>query len=120
MAAPCAGAAKLDDTPTRPRPKLTNAATKIARILILLASSREALTQRLPCSGVWRAYAALREWLAPRIHPSIGLRPNRPVPQRQTPLAENLRSAIRTARGWRIHRLFMARCGINSCPWAHN
>jgi hypothetical protein len=38
MAPPCPGAAKLDDTPRRP--KLTNAAMKIARILILLASSR--------------------------------------------------------------------------------
>jgi hypothetical protein len=89
--------------------------------LTLLACSRKAPTERLPCSGVWRARAAVRGPAGDAAHSSVDrLSPNRPVPRRQTPLAENLRPTIRTARGWLIHRLFMARRGINCCAWAKN
>src|SRR5262245_62184510 len=99
MAAPLAGVAKLGDTPTRPMPKPTSAAMKIARIF----DSPCVLERRRPSASHALAFGdrVLRSEIrpaAPRVHPSIGLSPNRPVPRRQTPRSEEHTSELQSLR----------------------
>jgi hypothetical protein len=88
VAAPDAGAAKLGDTAQTPMPKPTNAAMKTARMSFSLL-----LEGRRPSASHGLAFGdrVLRSEIrpaAPRLHPSIGSSPDRPVPRRQTPLAQ--------------------------------
>src|SRR6516164_9842920 len=61
MATPLAGAAKLGDTPARPMPKPTSCWDEDCTHFRLSLRPREAPTERLPCSGVWRPRAAVRD-----------------------------------------------------------
>src|SRR5215510_10328421 len=90
MATPLAGAARLGATPARPMPKPTSAAMKIARIFY----SPCVLKRRRPSASHVLAFGdrVLRSEIrpaAPRSSVDRLVAPNRPVPRRQTPLAQS-------------------------------
>jgi hypothetical protein len=102
-------------------PKPNSAAMKIARIFDSLC----VLKRRRPSASHVLAFGdrVLRSEIRPggAARASVDrLVAKSPRTATTNAIGSKLRPAVRTMRGWRIHRLFIAWPGINSCTWLSN